>query len=169
MIKPNKDNCLAALRPDLVKEWDYEKNYPLTPFDIAPYSNKKVWWKCKCGHSYDATVANKSKGNNCPYCCQRKICIDNCLATLNPKLAAEWHSTKNGKLTSWDVVCGSDQRVWWECEKHHEWFATILSRACGARCPYCSGNKVCIDTCLATLNPELAKEWDYDKIGRAHV
>lgn len=36
---------LAEARPDLAKEWNYEKNGDLRPEDVSCGSNKKVWWK----------------------------------------------------------------------------------------------------------------------------
>ena len=36
---------LAEARPDLAKEWNYEKNGDLKPKDVSCGSNKKVWWK----------------------------------------------------------------------------------------------------------------------------
>ena len=36
---------LAEARPDLAKEWNYEKNGDLKPEDVSCGSNKKVWWK----------------------------------------------------------------------------------------------------------------------------
>lgn len=36
---------LAEARPDLAKEWNYEKNGDLKPEDVSCGSHKKVWWK----------------------------------------------------------------------------------------------------------------------------
>jgi len=157
------DNCLATLNPELAKEWDYEKNYPLSPFDVTQHSIKIVWWICKKRHSYDTIIDYRSSGSGCPYCSGQKVCIDNCLATLNPELAKEWHPTKNGKLTPYDVTYGSGAKVWWKCSKGHEWDVKISDRNHGNGCPYCSGRYVCEDNCLATINSELAKEWNYEK------
>ncbi|MCI6567534.1 MAG: zinc-ribbon domain-containing protein [Dysosmobacter sp.] len=30
-------------------------------------------------------------------------------------------------------------RVWWQCERGHEWQAVIFSRVQGAGCPVCAG------------------------------
>ncbi|MDH3558195.1 MAG: zinc-ribbon domain-containing protein [Syntrophobacteria bacterium] len=36
----------------------------------------------------------------------------------------------------------SSRRVWWECDKGHEWEAYIHSRSKGyGRCPHCSGRR----------------------------
>lgn len=82
------------------------------------------------------------------------------LAVRNPILAAEWHPTKNGQLTPQNVHAGAGKKVWWKCEKNHEWPATVNHRNHGKGCPYCSGRLVMEgETDLATLNPELIKEW----------
>ncbi|TRZ80398.1 hypothetical protein D4R86_04300 [bacterium] len=72
-----------------------------------------------------------------------KVCKDNCLATLNPELAKEWHPTKNGTLTPYDITEHSGKKVWWKCKKNHSFFTSISNRSAGRGCPYCSGRKVC--------------------------
>ena len=32
--------------PMYAREWNYEKNIGLSPYDFAPKSAKKVYWKC---------------------------------------------------------------------------------------------------------------------------
>jgi len=88
-----------------------------------------------------------------------KINKENILAIKNPELAKQWHPTKNGDLTPNDVTTGFNKKVWWMCEKGHEWYATICNRVNGRGCPYCAGKCVCSDNSLQSLNPELAKQW----------
>ena len=61
-------NDLKTLCPDIAEEWDYDKNKNLTPNDVVKGSEKKVWWKCKLGHSYMAKIKNRTSGTNCPKC-----------------------------------------------------------------------------------------------------
>ena len=61
-------NDLQTVNPALSKEWNYEKNNGLTPVDVMPNSNKKVWWKCKTGHEWQATIASRNSGSGCPIC-----------------------------------------------------------------------------------------------------
>ena len=68
----NGYNDLQTVNPTLAKEWNYEKNNGLTPADVMPNSNKKVWWKCSKGHEWQATIGNRNKGRGCPYCSGRK-------------------------------------------------------------------------------------------------
>ena len=80
-----------------------------------------------------------------------------------PELIHEWHPTKNQGIRLEELTHGSAKKVWWQCEKGHEWEAIVNNRSRGAKCPYCSGRLVSIgETDLATTHPELAKYWDYD-------
>ena len=164
--KACKDNCLAVLYSDLVKEWYFRRNGNLTPEDVRPNSGKKVWWICKKGHEWKARVADRTAGYGCPYCTRQKVCKNNCIETIRPDLAAEWHPTKNGKLSPRDVVFGSTKKVWWRCKKGHEWKAIINSRSQNHGCPYCTRQKVCKDNCLQTVNSALAQEWHPSLNGR---
>lgn len=59
------------------------------------------------------------------------------LAVVNPKLALEWHPTKNGSLLPEYVTANANKKVWWKCENGHEWPAFINSRSKGAGCKQC--------------------------------
>ena len=59
------------------------------------------------------------------------------LAVVNPVLAKEWHPTKNGALLPEFVSAHSNKKVWWQCEKGHEWEAVINSRNKGHGCMIC--------------------------------
>ena len=119
------ENCLSLINPVLAAEWHPKINGILTPRDIEPKSSKKVWWQCHKGHEWESSVSNRSRGNGCPYCSNQAVCDDNCLQTLNPSLAKEWHPNKNDDLRPNDVTVGSRKKVWWICEKRHEWQAVI--------------------------------------------
>jgi len=157
------DNCLQTLNPELSKQWHPSKNADLTPSDVTTGSKKKVWWQCEKGHEWEATVANRGNGKGCPFCSGNRACNDNSLQTLNPALSNQWNLEKNGDLTPNDVTPGSNKKVWWLCEKGHEWEAIINRRNVGSGCPYCSGQYICIDNCLQTLNLKLSKQWHPSK------
>jgi hypothetical protein len=140
--KPKKGKSLAILDPELAKQWHPTKNGELTPGDVTPGSNKKVWWKCDKAddHEWDTRIADRAKGSGCSCCDGRTAVPSNCLATLNPKLAREWHPTKNGDFTPNDITPGSNKIVWWKCDKadDHEWYTTIKDRSNGDGCPWCT-------------------------------
>ena len=160
-------NDLATINPKLASEWNYEKNDGLTPMDIMPNSNKKVWWKCSKGHEWQATIINRNKRSGCPICSNKKVLVGvNDLATINPQLAKEWNYEKNGDLKPEDFTANSGKKVWWKCSRGHEWQTTIDSRSNGIGCPYCAGRNVIKGkNDLKTLNPNLASEWNYEKNG----
>lgn len=66
------ENSIAAKKPELVKEWDYEKNAPLEPENIPARCNEKFWWKCSNGHSYPMKVSHRFDGHGCPCCCKER-------------------------------------------------------------------------------------------------
>ena len=62
-------NDLASQNPELLEEWNYEKN-TISPDEISFKSGIKVWWKCKeCGHVWKQTPGNRThNGSGCPRC-----------------------------------------------------------------------------------------------------
>jgi hypothetical protein len=164
MPKRTSQHNLSVANPKLAQEWHPSKNGVVTPKDVTISSGKKVWWQCKKGHEWTAVISSRPRCG-CPYCGNKKVCKDNCLSTRNPNLAKEWHPSKNGELTPQNVTSGCGKKIWWLCGKGHEWESAVDNRNKGQDCPYCTGKKACIDNCLATLNPELVKEWHPSKNG----
>lgn len=161
-------NDLVTLRPDLVKDWNYEKNGDLRPEDFRPFSRKKVWWRCKNGHEWQATLHSRSNGNGCRICGNQVVLQGfNDLASKRPDLAAEW-SDKNLPLTPETTMWKKHRSFWWKCPKcGNEYTAWLCHRLNNyARCPYCNGYKVKPGyNDLKTTDPEIVKDWDYDANG----
>ena len=68
---------LATLRPDLVEEWDYERNINLAPGTISAFSDRKAWWRCSvCGRNWKARINDRSRGSACLHNIKNKI-VDN--------------------------------------------------------------------------------------------
>ena len=298
-------NDLATTNPELLKEWDYTKNI-ITPQQVTYGVNKKIWWKCKKGHEWQATIASRAgyQKTECPYCKNElkvsipekalayylsqyyqieeskhfewlgrmeidiyvpdlklgieydgkqwhndvkrdlnkdNLCIKNKIKLIrireegcpdyisnvwfvkvkhnkniilqlqetindtfnlinklfdtnlnskpninkdyisilyktlslskdkslaNSDLMKEWNYEKNGDLNPETLSLGMHKKVWWKCNKGHEWQSMIYSRVSGVNCPYCAGQKVFSgNNDLKTLFPEIAKEWNYEKNG----
>lgn len=65
-------NDLKTLYPDLINDWDYEKNRNL-PEVYLPGSREKAFWKCrKCGNEWEAVIRSRNKGHGCPKCNHKK-------------------------------------------------------------------------------------------------
>lgn len=141
--KPQPGHSLADLNPTLATQWHPIKNGTLTPRDVTVRSHQIVWWKCPVSedHEWRSTVNNR-KRNGCGCCRGKVIVLSNCLATLRPDVAAQWHPTKNGKLTPNDVTVNSGRKVWWKCSlAQHEWETNICTRSGGHGCPKCNESK----------------------------
>lgn len=169
-------NDIVTLYPELLKDWDYEKNTGLNPNKMSKTSPQKVAWKCNvCGYEWNATVGSRAHGGNgCPYCSGKAVWTGhNDLATVNPILAEEWNFEKNDTLLPSMFSVGSAKKVWWRCRKcGYEWQATIGSRSAGNGCPEC-GKVKCVENrkraslkdganTLAVCNPQLANEWNVE-------
>ena len=164
MLVIKGENDLQTVNPNLAKEWNYEKNIGLAPIDVSPYSHKKIWWKCNAGHEWQASVAKRSIGQNCPFCSGKKAWPGyNDLSITNPELISEWDFAKN-KSSIYEYRPMSNEKVWWICEKAHSWSAAISKRVAGEKCPICQGKKILIGfNDLETTHPSLIQEWDYEK------
>jgi positive regulator of sigma E activity len=161
----SEENNLWKLYPQVAAQWHLSKNGVLTPDQCTPTSHRKIWWQCGVNsrHEWQAAVSNRvSQKSGCPYCAGKRVSSINRFSTKFPKLARDWHPVKNKKLRPEDVSFGSGQRVWWLCpiDDSHSWQTTVGDRTqYKTGCPFCANNKVCHTNSLATLYPELAKEW----------
>lgn len=136
--------------PELVKEWNYEKNYK-NPSDYLPYSAKEVWWKCKNGHVWKRRICDSvsslieihknKRETTCPYCNHERISGTYNIVTEYPEIAREWNYIKNGSLTPLETSPKSNKKVWWICKYNpaHTWTDRISNRTILNRgCPICS-------------------------------
>lgn len=163
--KIKRERSLAYKSPELAKQWNMEKNNPLTPDKIEAKSEKKVWWRCEKGHEWKTSPNRRFvEKTNCPICANKKVLAGyNDLATINPELAKQWHPTKNGKLQPTQFTVCSGKKVWWKCEKGHEWEATIARRK-ERGCKYCNERALIKGkNDMVSARPELLEEWDYEK------
>ena len=149
-------NDLATIFPELAKE--VSPNSKIKASEVTVSSGKRLLWICGSGHEWVATVSNRSKGTDCPYCSGRKAIVGvNDLATVNPELAGE--VSPNSKIKATEVTAGSGKKLLWMCNKSHDWEAAVYSRYNGRGCPYCTNRKLMLGfNDLATTNPQLAKE-----------
>jgi hypothetical protein len=129
-----ESNSLFTMRPDLIREWDWEENKNIDPRNITCDSGILAKWKCeKCGNKWAASVNSRNRGKGVCFRCLT-------LALKNPKLASEWHPTKNGKITPYDVRCYSkNKKYYWICKNGHVYMSTVQNRTYGSSCPLCYG------------------------------
>lgn len=157
--------------PDLMAEWDWEKNnaVSLNPKSLTISSKKMAHWICNKGHTWTTTIAHRGiGGTNCPYCANKKILVGfNDLASQFPQLIEEWDWAKNNELNIFPqkVYFGSSKKVHWICLKGHSWSASINHRTFRVtNCPYCSNKKILAGyNDLKSQRPDLMEEWDFKR------
>jgi hypothetical protein len=102
-------------------------------------------WKClkkECNEIFEIPWSNIMNGQGCGYCAGKQVGSSNCLVTKKPELAKEWHPTKNGNLTPYNVTVSSGKYVWWKCKEcGHEWRTKIATRNLNRGCPRCNESK----------------------------
>jgi hypothetical protein len=157
--------------PALLRQWHPTLNGELTPDEVRQGSRKRVWWKCRKGpdHEWAVRAANRVAGSGCPACAHRKLSITNCLSTIAPAVAAEWHPTRNGKLTPRKVIAGTGRKLWWQCPlgSDHVWQTSAQRRVYeGTGCPFCEGQRASVTNSLKSQRPDLVREWDSSKNGK---
>jgi very-short-patch-repair endonuclease len=157
---------LSTTHPNLAAQWHPTSNLPVEKHEVAKGNSSKWWWQCEQGHTWQSPIYNRINLNSgCPYCSGHKAIQGvNDLATVAPNFLKQWHPTKNGKHHPQDFTVSSNKKMWWLCDKGHEWIAGINKRTSGNNCPIC-GNKQLLEgyNDLATTHPVLAKEWHPSK------
>ena len=138
--KISRQGSFAAVFPDLLGDWNYEKNLNVSPESLTAGSGKKVWWKCHvCNYSWSTSIGHRVSGEGCPYCNHRVVISGkNDLASLKPELLNEWDYEKNSKIGLFPdlISVGSGKKAFWKCFVcGHEWSAVIASRVKGHGCP----------------------------------
>lgn len=82
-------------KPELMKEWNSEKNGEIKPAILTKGSSQKVWWKCaKCGFEWSSSVYNRVKlGSNCPECARKRQRKKVLQFSIDGQFIKEWPST----------------------------------------------------------------------------
>ncbi len=141
MKKASSTNNLAVAYPELVPEW--EPSNTLAPTQVTPTASYRAKWKCKNGHTWETSVANrvsKARGrrSECPVCKNRKLGTSTMLYNVAPTLLTEWDYLSNKHVTPESVLIGRT-KVWWKCKKGHSWAASTYNRVRRRQgCPKCS-------------------------------
>lgn len=135
------------------------------------------------GNMIHFTWQTQTKGRGCPYLSGKAVWKGfNDLETLRPDIVKYWHYEKNKTLkdkrgndisTPDKITVNSNHKVWWHMSYsddetghffHLEWQQSP-SKMCTNKkpCPYFDKTVLSGFNDLATKNPTLASEWNYDK------
>lgn len=160
-------NDFASRNPELVGQFDIERNEGITPYEITAKSLKKYWWKCAEGHSFFASPAVRTKGNGCPVCANYEVLKGfNDFQSKSPELAFEWDISLNGQFKADQVYFDSIKKYFWKCSLGHSFKQSPQGRLRGVGCPVCSNRELLRGfNDIATRYPSLVEEWDFEKNG----
>lgn len=134
-------NDLKTTHPLLFNEIHPTKNVNIISANIKAGSAIQIWWTCENNHEWKATVSSRAlAGKGCPYCSNRKVLPGrNDLASQAPHLLKEFNKKLNRGIDPTQIVASSYTKVWWICEKGHEWQTTPAHRFVRNQgCPFCS-------------------------------
>ena len=115
---------VAALHPELMKQWDWEGNQGIDPYSTGCSSGKRVYWMCAEHGRWDTTPGDRVRlGSGCPECArQRKVGKSlrqrGFLEDKMPGVYAELHPNKNSSIDIARLTCGSGKRLWWLCQSN---------------------------------------------------
>jgi hypothetical protein len=144
-------NDLATTHKDIASELVNE-----SPTKVSKGTKKKFEWMCKKGHTFSATVSNRTAGYGCPYCSGNKVLEGfNDLKTTNPEIALELLD-----IDPKSISMGTHRKFRWKCPKGHIYQNSPNARTNQKQnCPFCSNKQVLVGfNDLGTTNPELAME-----------
>lgn len=133
------ERSLASLKPIVALQWDKDKNGKDASV-VGASSDKKGWFICSAGHSYERRIAStKENTNNCTHC-RLEAEKDKSLVQLFPFLLQDWDYPKNEAIgldaQTVSALAQSRNAHWKCCKCEHEWEAQVQSRTrTKTRCP----------------------------------
>lgn len=150
---------------ELEKFYDNDNNKEQFNHTISLKSGK-LYLKCDKNHTWLQRMCDlRTNKITCPYCSCRKVLTGfNDAETFYPDIIKIWNYDKNN-ITPKNITYKSTKKVWWTCNKGHEYYKSIADITVrGQRCYYCSGKRVLQGfNDLETEYPNISKQWNYDK------
>ena len=127
------EGSLAADAPALAAVWHPSKNEGLMPTEISGDHAGACWWACSEGHGFQRSPRDMGRDASCPHC----RLASSSLAALHPRLAGQWHPTRN-RVPPEQVRPDHAMAAWWRCDRGHEFQQTVRARTQGhGGCPVC--------------------------------
>lgn len=143
----------------LIAIWDCERNAPLTPEAVKPFSELKVFWVCPnhSEHKWRNTVKSVSLGYGCPSCskCRRWTTKD----WINKAQIIHNFKYDYSKV----VYVNSKTPIEIICPIHGSFMQLPSEHLAGKGCKYCAHQAFHPKESLAIVCPEVAKQWDYER------
>lgn len=93
---------------ELLNEWDYKRNAKLgiDPENVSKKSKTKVWWTCKNGHHWMASISNRvSLHSSCPYCSKHISREQVAIRILIERMGYEAYDSEKIEGIEYDILC----------------------------------------------------------------
>lgn len=149
----SKHGSLADNYPNLMLDWDWNKNKDIDPNSTPSRTRAEVYWKCHiCQYEWHKSPDQRiGKHLGCPKCSKKEqararrlklVEEQGSIGTTHPHLLLDWNGSVNN-IPPEELVAGSHERVNWKCHLcGHEWPTSVYKRAVlGHRCPKCKNKK----------------------------
>ena len=142
-----------------------KRNRRITAADIRSTTKETFTWLASCGHEWQASAYNRTRGQGCGICFNMKTMPteDMSLAAVYPGVANMWHKSKNGSVKPTQVRPNSGKKYHFRCPRHadHVFEATVASvvrswKSGTNGCPNCRGLSVIYRDSLAARFPKVA-------------
>lgn len=161
-MRISESRLLIHRNPELIKEWDFEKNE--ANIDEITYGSRyNAHWICEKGHTYQCPVGQRSGGTGCSYCSGLYVWIGfNDMWTTNPMLARMLADPEDG----YKYTQGSKKRVDWKCpscESIKENRSPMIVKNEGLCCPTCSNSRSYGERLLTFLLLQIKKYYITEK------
>lgn len=143
-VKSNpRTASLREAHPELVDEWDWEKNEK-TP-DEHIKGKEICWWICpECNYSWNCSLIQRRNGRRCPVCHSHKpVSGYSDFATRCSDLMEAWDWDKNNQIpiSPYQIGIGTSQKIWLKCSKcGYEWQRCVCVLVKRPICPQCKYN-----------------------------
>jgi Probable Zinc-ribbon domain len=163
-------NDFASQVPHLAGEFAKE-NGGILASQILATSSEKYFWQCALGHLYRSTANQRTRGQGCPFCSNRRVLAGfNDLRTVAGDISFEWNLKRNNNVQPDAVLAKSTKTYWWICRKGHEWQAQPFRRLVDKGCPYCTNRQLLKGfNDISTRYPQLNTEWDWERNGNLEL
>lgn len=161
--------------PQLLKQWDYEKNACIDPLTVAINDKRSFYWKCSSGqHSFPAKISYRVSNDRCVYCSGKKILKGfNDLKSQCENIMVEWDYSKNEVLPDEVIYTSTTPKIYWQCFYCGDSFCTEPKKHRERGCKICRQKLRHRNTRLekVSMGEKIDKQkyydvyldWDYDK------
>ena len=114
----------------LLVEWHPSLNQGLNPRTLTTSYNRKLWWLCRIGHEWQATLRSRIQGSGCPICGNSNESTGN-NGHVAPDSAAQWESDPRASLLNLEenIVQDSYAETDFRAERRFPYNASVIAES----------------------------------------